>query len=171
MGKFDKAILSIGAGWDLFEKIYGFFKRDKKPKKAPNFETANKPTPVNPQFEVVEDETDLPDTELEIDFRDGPGGYLYKPEGDHSNKPVILLREGIIAQDVFIVNLKTDETYEFKISHTGPFSNGNRHTWRAEHDRKQIRQMLGRGKLAIEVVTVDGQSDRYPIRGLKKRID
>ena len=153
--------------------------------KIPEYKSEDKPREINPQpvspptpkplsFKEANEPTEveeLPKDEFEVDFSDGAGGYLYKPEGENSKQPVILLKEGVVAKKVFLRNIRKGNTYHFIVSPSGAFSNGSRNTWRAKHDRKRIRELLGEGPLEIVVVRNDGARDGYEIRGLKQRRD
>lgn len=86
--------------------------------------SSGQPTPFSTPLEIAIDNPDC----TQIMGTDGPGGFLWKPRGDHSNALVILLRDAYRQEFEDCVVRRSDGTVE-SMQFTG-FSNGNRQTWR-----------------------------------------
>lgn len=90
-----------------------------------------------PSSEPTSEPTPLPTPNLEMNpicsqimGTDGPGKFLWKPEGDHSGALVVLFPEEFRSPfNTVTVQRKTGQ--HENMNFTG-FSNGNRQTWRAQ---------------------------------------
>lgn len=85
------------------------------------------PTPISTPPSTIPPSRENPTCHQEMG-KDGPGGFLWKPKGDHSQKLVILFPAKFVVKFESVRVVTKSNAIE-GLNFTG-FSNGDRQTWR-----------------------------------------